>query len=402
MAGKKHRPESGFALLLVFLMAAVIAISLYMEIPRVSFDSQRQKEQLLVFRGEQYKRAIQLYFRASKKNSPGRYPADLDDLERGFNNMRFLRHRYKDPMTGKDEWRLIHMQNGMLTDSVLTKNPNGQKQDSGGSSGAITAMAGISDLQASTQGQMINALTRRRPSEGGGGATVGPDGQPLQTGGTIPGAPSDPNAAPGVPQPGSTAGAPVPFQPGVPAPPSDPNAPGTSQPGLPGQQPGLPGQNPQFPTAMGGGMPGNMPGYPQPGMPVNPQQPSAASGMINNLLTSPRPGGMAGLNNPAQGGTVIGGGLVGVASKADADGIMVYNDRTNYGEWEFIYDITKDRPVTNPLSGSIGTPVGQMGTTPTPLQGTPGAPGTTNPNGTASGQGTQSLGSDSSLRPGQQ
>ena len=31
------RDESGFALLLVFLMAAVVAISLYMEIQRVAF-----------------------------------------------------------------------------------------------------------------------------------------------------------------------------------------------------------------------------------------------------------------------------------------------------------------------------------------------------------------------------
>ncbi len=32
-----------------------------MEIPRVAFETQRQKEQLLVERGEQYKRAIKLF-----------------------------------------------------------------------------------------------------------------------------------------------------------------------------------------------------------------------------------------------------------------------------------------------------------------------------------------------------
>lgn len=58
----RRRPgKSGFALLLVFFMAAVIAITLYMEIPRVAFETQRQKEQLLVERGEQYKRAIKLF-----------------------------------------------------------------------------------------------------------------------------------------------------------------------------------------------------------------------------------------------------------------------------------------------------------------------------------------------------
>ena len=84
---KKSR-ESGFAMLLVFLMAATIAITLYLEIPRVAFKAQRQKEQLLIERGEQYKRAIQLFVRVN-----GRYPGDLKDLE-NFNNRRFLRHKF--------------------------------------------------------------------------------------------------------------------------------------------------------------------------------------------------------------------------------------------------------------------------------------------------------------------
>ena len=49
----RREREGGFALLLVFVMAAVIAITLYMEFPRLAFDSQRQKEQLLMERGKQ-------------------------------------------------------------------------------------------------------------------------------------------------------------------------------------------------------------------------------------------------------------------------------------------------------------------------------------------------------------
>jgi len=43
--GMPSRPpnESGFALLVVFLMAAIAAITLYMEVPRLVFQSQRQK-----------------------------------------------------------------------------------------------------------------------------------------------------------------------------------------------------------------------------------------------------------------------------------------------------------------------------------------------------------------------
>ena len=45
-----RRDESGFAMLLVFVLAAAIAISLYMEIPRVAFESQREREHLLIAR----------------------------------------------------------------------------------------------------------------------------------------------------------------------------------------------------------------------------------------------------------------------------------------------------------------------------------------------------------------
>lgn len=48
----------------------------------------------------------------------------------------------------------------------------------------------------------------------------------------------------------------------------------------------------------------------------------------------------------------MGGGIAGVASTAEAESIMVYNDRTKYNEWEFVYDFRKD-----PLKmGQLGLP----------------------------------------------
>src|SRR5207245_983626 len=115
---RRRDSESGYALLLVFAMAAAVAIMLYIELPRVAFELQRNKEQLLIERGEQYQRAIQLYFRKFKK-----YPARLEELE-STNNIRFLRRRYADPMTGKTEWRLIHIgPGGVFTDSKTRKPP---------------------------------------------------------------------------------------------------------------------------------------------------------------------------------------------------------------------------------------------------------------------------------------
>src|SRR5258708_26645834 len=155
----KRREDSGFAMLFVFVMAAAIAIGLYMEMPRVAFESQRQKEQMLIDRGGQYQRAIQLFYRKYRT-----YPQNLDDLET-TRNIRFLRRRYKDPMTGKDEWRLIHVgPGGVLTDSIIKPaNPLGDK--SSGATADNSQQGGTADLNAAAN------MANRRPSDritGGG------------------------------------------------------------------------------------------------------------------------------------------------------------------------------------------------------------------------------------------
>jgi hypothetical protein len=60
---------------------------------------------------------------------------------------------------------------------------------------------------------------------------------------------------------------------------------------------------------------------------------------------------------------VGGSGMAGIASAAKLEGIMVYNDRTAYNEWEFIFDPTKVPPVPPPPGGSSGgTPANRVGT----------------------------------------
>src|SRR5580704_11949584 len=112
-----RRPERGFALLVIFLIAAAVAFTMYQELPRAAFESARDKEQILMDRGNQYRRAIQVYYAENK-----RYPAELKDLE-STGNKRYLRRRYIDPMTGKDEWRLVHTNGSFLTDSLVQKPP---------------------------------------------------------------------------------------------------------------------------------------------------------------------------------------------------------------------------------------------------------------------------------------
>lgn len=95
--------ESGIVLLFVLFLAALMLIALAVAAPRIATSIQRDKELELVHRGEQYRRAIKLYYRKF-----GTYPTSIDQLL-NTNNIRFLRKRYTDPITGKDDWRIIHL-----------------------------------------------------------------------------------------------------------------------------------------------------------------------------------------------------------------------------------------------------------------------------------------------------
>ena len=366
MASESARPQAGFALLFIFLMAAVVAILLFSATPRAAFEAQRDQEQLLIDRGEQYKRAIQVFYRTTH-----RYPAKLEELE-NTGNQRFLRRRYVDPFTGSAEWRLIHVgPGGVLTDSLTVKK-KGPIQ--GGSvNNFITELQPLGTTDTSAAG--ANVALRRRSSEMAGA--------PSSAGAPAADQPApDPNAMPPGAQPdANSGGAIVGIPPGAVLPPSgsagapDPNAPPPVNNGYPnptGAYAGNQGQpgSPVSPASVAGG----------PGIPGAPGAPggNAAASLIQNLLTRPRPGGFPGpasgpqaapngaLNdgtppvggptsapNPGApgglgtpitgtGNPAIGGGIAGVASKDEHSGIKIYNDKSKHNEWEFIYDFGKE------------------------------------------------------------
>ncbi|HUP04687.1 MAG TPA: hypothetical protein VMU19_11900 [Bryobacteraceae bacterium] len=378
---RRQGGESGYALLLVLLMAAIIAISLYSEIPRVAFQSQRHKEQLLMERGQQYIRAIQVYTQVNK----GAWPRNLDDIET-YQNRHFLRHHYIDPMTGKDEWRLIHVQGNMLTDSLVTQNPSQQKQEASTQGNYVSDYGGVGQTLVAEDTQ--KPQDRRRPSEGGGGAAAGAAG-----GGLLPmnpvasdqsgGAPADPNAPAGSGIAQNPSGNPSAAG-GQPGQPGQPGAPGASgAPGAPALGAGGIGYNPaaadaslSFPQPSA-----NQPTVGAPGLPAGASNP--ALNMINRILTGPSPQtsgtmGSAFSSSP----TTLGGGLAGVASKAVDEGIMVYNDQTLYKKWEFVFDPTKVAPLGGArTSGTPGLPVSQMSlSTPSISAPAGGNPGINSPN----------------------
>lgn len=94
------RNQGGYVLLVLLLMMAVLTIG-FLEVTKYDLQYtkqqiQRDREEELIHRGVQYSRAVRRYFKKF-----GRYPSRIEDLE-NTNNFRFLRKRYKDPITGKD------------------------------------------------------------------------------------------------------------------------------------------------------------------------------------------------------------------------------------------------------------------------------------------------------------
>ena len=94
--------QQGYMLLMMMLFVALMAIAAAAAAPSLIFNIKRDREQELIHRGVQYSRAIRRYVKKF-----GKYPTRIEDLE-NTNNLRFLRKRYKDPITGKD-FRLLHM-----------------------------------------------------------------------------------------------------------------------------------------------------------------------------------------------------------------------------------------------------------------------------------------------------
>src|SRR5215467_8234095 len=110
---KKHRKEAGFSLAALIFFAAAASILAAAAVPAYQMQAKREREKELIFRGQEYTRAIQKYQRKF-----GAYPSSLDQLVQ-TNNLRFLRKAYKDPITGKD-FRLLRLNpDGSLAGSKL-------------------------------------------------------------------------------------------------------------------------------------------------------------------------------------------------------------------------------------------------------------------------------------------
>jgi type II secretory pathway pseudopilin PulG len=106
-----RRSERGYILLMLMLFVALLAIAAGALAPGIAFRIKRDREEEMIHRGVQYSRAIRNFVKKT-----GRYPTRLEELE-NTNNIRFLRKRYKDPITGKD-FKLLHVGEVQLTSAA--------------------------------------------------------------------------------------------------------------------------------------------------------------------------------------------------------------------------------------------------------------------------------------------
>jgi type II secretory pathway pseudopilin PulG len=107
------RPVTGFTLLGVVLLVAILAVAAASTLSVGIALQQRAAEQELLFVGLEYQRAFRSYYETAV--STPRYPLKLEDLLRDprFPGVRrHLRRLYADPLTGKSEWGLIQAPGG--------------------------------------------------------------------------------------------------------------------------------------------------------------------------------------------------------------------------------------------------------------------------------------------------
>jgi type II secretory pathway pseudopilin PulG len=123
------RNSSGFTYVALLAAIVIIGISMGATGKYWSFVMHREKEEELLFRGEQYRLAIERYYVANcgKTNMPCQasvLPQSIDDLlsdGRFPQAKRHLRRKYEDPMTRKDFEIIRDMTKGNRISGVVSE-----------------------------------------------------------------------------------------------------------------------------------------------------------------------------------------------------------------------------------------------------------------------------------------
>jgi hypothetical protein len=200
--------ESGFAYLMALFMLLFMLIASSAAILDLRTERRRQREDEMIWRGNQYVRAIRLYYRKT-----GHYPQNLDELQKGLPELHFLRFAaYRDPVNKSDgAWRFIYVNAaGQIIGSVkyaslqqmALMDMNGGKMPT--TSSGLPGMPPVSPTGAtSASAQGSASATGAQPSQG---ATTPPSGSstPPDSGAGQNATPGQPSQTPPTSQPSSS------------------------------------------------------------------------------------------------------------------------------------------------------------------------------------------------------
>jgi type II secretory pathway pseudopilin PulG len=158
----RRHSERGYILLLLMLFVTLLTIASLAAAPLISFQVKRDREEEMIHRGVQYSRAIRRFVKKT-----GNYPVRLEQLE-NTNNIRYLRKRYKDPVTGKD-FKLLHQQDVKLSfgAGIAGANPIGGAAPGSPLAGAAALLgaAAAANSPGVAQTQNLNQADSSDPSQ---------------------------------------------------------------------------------------------------------------------------------------------------------------------------------------------------------------------------------------------
>lgn len=112
--GKKD--ERGFTFIALLIFIAIMSVGLMATVEVWNTAMQRDKEQELLFAGNQIRNAITMYYNQAP-GPAGRFPTSLEDLlkdPRYPMPKRYLRKLYPDPITNSSNWELVKGPNGEI------------------------------------------------------------------------------------------------------------------------------------------------------------------------------------------------------------------------------------------------------------------------------------------------
>jgi hypothetical protein len=370
----KRDGQRGFAYMMALIAIMVMIASTLAIFELGATQARRNREAEMIWRGNQYKRAIRLYY-----HKTGKYPQTVDDLVKGLPQLHFLRQQYKDPTNKSDgAWRFIYVNaaGSIIGSTKYATLQQMQLLDMNG--GVMPTIPGQPGVSASS------LATGPQPGDINSGSGTGSSFSSFSSGGTSTNS-GNPNGNNGGQNGGSNIT--------------------TDQSN--GQNPaGAPSSNGGGDNSQNGGQPGTQSGT-QSGS-QNPQSPNGTGSSMfgpalggSSAAGAPGQAGLAGANLPGGAqmnlaalaqlkptgpvdGPVLGGFLTGVAGKADAASIKRYHGAKKLNQFEFIWNPLEDAAAAlqNQMSNMGGQQLG------TGMAGT--NPSSSNPNGGSSFGGSSS------------